>query len=120
MNSQILAPFQRKVGPMGSHVSGGQRQRIAIARALLRRPLVLMMDEGTSALDAENEERVLNSLDIVMKGKTIINITHHMETTERMDKILTVKNGKIHEEGSFRKLKEKGEYFNYLFKTQND
>ena len=95
MNSEILAPFQRTVGPKGSHVSGGQRQRIAIARALLRKPNVLMMDEGTSALDADNEERVLNSIEDIMRGKTILNITHHMETTERMDKILTMKNGRV-------------------------
>ena len=71
-----MADLSRKVGPKGSHISGGQKQRIAIARTIIRNPSVLLLDEATSALDPENQEKVGQTLEKLMRGKTVLNITH--------------------------------------------
>jgi ATP-binding cassette, subfamily B (MDR/TAP), member 1 len=78
LNETYAEELGKVVGPKGSHVSGGQKQRIAIARAVLRHPAVLLLDEATSALDPENEAKVEQSLERIMKGKTSLNITHRL------------------------------------------
>lgn len=87
--------FQKNVGPKGSHMSGGQKQRIAIARAILRKPTVLLLDEATSALDPENEVKVQHSLDSIMKGKTVLNISHRLETIENSSMIFVLNKGRL-------------------------
>ena len=90
------------MGPKGSHVSGGQKQRIAIARTLLRHPKILLLDEATSALDPENEARVQESLEGIMKGKSSLNITHKLEQCQKVDKVVVISQGKVIEEGSYQ------------------
>ena len=91
----------------GGKLSGGQKQRIAIARAIIRRPSVLILDEATSALDEESQRKVQAALDNIMKDLTSIVIAHRLSTVEKCDRILVLENGRLVEEGAFNDLRTK-------------
>ena len=92
------------VGERGARVSGGQLQRLSLARALIKDPDILILDEATSALDINSEKYVQNTLNKIYNSKTIIAIAHRLSTIQKADKIFVIKNGTIHEEGSFHSL----------------
>jgi ATP-binding cassette subfamily B protein len=92
------------LGEQGAQLSGGQRQRVAIARALLRRPQVLLLDEGTSGLDSEVEESVLHTIKEYLPRSTVLLISHRLATVHRADKIVVIEDGKVIEEGSHAAL----------------
>lgn len=100
------------VGERGIKLSGGQRQRIAIARAILKNPSILILDEATSSLDAESEKVVQEALENLMQNRTSIIIAHRLATVRDVDRIYVLENGKIVEEGSHEELynKENGVY----------
>jgi len=108
--------FETVVGERGIKLSGGQRQRIAIARAILKDPSILILDEATSSLDAESEQLVQEALEELMKGRTSIIIAHRLATIRKVDKIYVIENGKIAEEGTHESLNsiEKGLYSNLI------
>ncbi len=112
--SEMPDGFNTMLGERGSRLSGGQRQRMAIARALLRNPDVLVLDEATSALDSVSEQLVQESLDKLMKGRTVIVIAHRLSTIERADQLVVLEKGRILELGSYADLIEsKGQLWKY-------
>ena len=87
--------YDSMIGDRGATLSGGQRQRIGIARALIRDNPILILDEPTAALDAESEELVIDALERLMKGRTVIAVAHRLSTLRDADKIVVIKDGVV-------------------------
>jgi subfamily B ATP-binding cassette protein MsbA len=110
--------YETMVGERGVTLSGGQRQRIAIARAIIRNSPILILDEPTSGLDASSEKLVLEALGRLTEGKTVIVITHHLETIIKADVIFTIKDGRIAERGEHQQLLAQGGIYAHLYEDQ--
>jgi ATP-binding cassette subfamily B protein len=107
------------VGNRGIRLSGGQRQRIALARALIRKPDLLILDEATSALDTESEQLIQNSIENVAKQTTILVIAHRLSTISKANQVYILKSGKIIENGTFDYLSNStGSELNNMLKMQ--
>lgn len=108
--------LQTLVGERGVKLSGGQRQRIAIARAILKDPAILILDEATSSLDAESEKLVQEALETLMENRTTIVIAHRLATIRRVDQIYVIREGQIAEAGTHEELvlRDEGIYSNLV------
>ncbi|KAF5022062.1 hypothetical protein F66182_5889 [Fusarium sp. NRRL 66182] len=106
---ELPSGYETECGPNGSRLSGGQRQRLVIARALVRRPKLLLLDESTSALDAESERALQEGLERVARGITVIAITHRLHTVRKADVIFMIEAGKVVEKGRHEELVERSE-----------
>jgi len=120
---QFIESFPDKmetvVGERGIKLSGGQRQRIAIARAILKDPAILILDEATSSLDAESEMLVQEALDELMEGRTTLIIAHRLATIRKVDKIFVIKDGAVIESGSHDELSDNDDgLYSHLLKLQ--
>ena len=115
---QLPMGYNTPVGERGGSLSGGQRQRIAIARTVLQNPRVLIMDEATSALDVDTERKVCLNLMEALRNRTVLFITHRLNTIRSADRILLMHQGSLSEDGSHAELMElKGRYYT-LFRQQ--
>jgi subfamily B ATP-binding cassette protein MsbA len=110
--------YETEVGERGAKLSGGERQRIAIARAVLRDPRLLILDEATSSLDAETEVLIREALEKLMKGRTTFIIAHRLYTVEKVDRVVVLEKGRIAELGSHRELLAKGGLYQHLYELQ--
>jgi ATP-binding cassette subfamily B protein len=112
--------YQTIVGERGIGLSGGQKQRIAIARALLLNPRILIMDDSTSAVDAETEYKIQQALDELMQGRTSFVIAQRISTVRNADKILVLEQGKLAAEGAHQELMQTSELYVEILETQFD
>ena len=110
--------YRTMIGENGSALSGGERQRISIARALLKDSPVILLDEATASLDAENETHIQRAISRLVKGKTVLIIAHRMRTVEGADKLVLLKDGKVAEQGSPEELLAKGGIYAKMCKLQ--
>ena len=110
--------FEQQVGEKGARLSGGQRQRIALARALLVNPRILLLDEGTSALDYESEAAIMANMAAIRRGRTLISIAHRLNTLREADRILVMEAGQIVESGSHDELLAREGLYARLWRQQ--
>ncbi|GAC1458911.1 MAG: hypothetical protein PVSMB2_16110 [Ktedonobacteraceae bacterium] len=111
--------YETKVREQGKNFSGGQRQRLAIARAILRDAAILILDEPTASLDVEAEAEVMRALDTLIVGRTVLMISHRLNTLGNVEEIIVLRDGGIVEQGSFKVLKQKAGVFAHLLEEQD-
>ena len=108
------------IGENGCELSGGERQRISIARAFLKNSPVILLDEATASLDAENETAIQRALSSLIKDKTVLIIAHRMRTVENADKIVVLSGGHVAEEGRPDELMERRGIFSHMVALQKE
>ncbi|MGA8055267.1 MAG: ATP-binding cassette domain-containing protein, partial [Burkholderiales bacterium] len=116
--SRMPHGYDSVVGERGDTLSGGQRQRIGIARAVIRNSPIMILDEPTAALDTESERLVIEGLQRLMKGRTVIMIAHRLSTIRDADKIIVLKDGVVAEEGTNDALIARGGVYAELHRIQ--
>lgn len=110
--------YETILGERGITLSGGQKQRVSIARAIIKNPEILLLDDCLSAVDTETEEAILNNLETITKDKTTIIVSHRVSSAKNTDKIIILDNGKIVQEGTHNQLVNQEGYYSVLYLKQ--
>ncbi len=110
--------YDTRIGSGGKSLSGGERQRLSIARAVLKDPKILILDEATAAMDTETERKIQNAIEALSRGRTTITIAHRLSTLRNADKLIVIENGKTVESGTHKELLEKRGIYHRLYKLQ--
>lgn len=110
--------FETRVGERGITLSGGQKQRVSIARAIVREPKILMLDDALSAVDTKTENNILTSLKRIMRSRTTVIISHRVSSAKLANKIIVLVDGRIAEEGTHESLLAKGGFYKELYEKQ--
>jgi ATP-binding cassette, subfamily B, multidrug efflux pump len=110
--------FETRIGERGVTLSGGQKQRVSIARAIVREPGILILDDSLSAVDTKTENTILNSLKAIMENRTSIIISHRVSSAKLADKILLMDDGKVIEQGTHESLMEAGGMYREMYERQ--
>ncbi|HRX94809.1 MAG TPA: ATP-binding cassette domain-containing protein, partial [Chitinophagaceae bacterium] len=110
--------YQSNIGDRGSKLSGGERQRLTIARAVLKNPPILILDEATSSLDTESERLVQDAINNMMQNRTSIVIAHRLSTIRHADEIIVLQKGKIVERGNHDQLMVLNGFYKKLVEMQ--
>jgi ABC-type multidrug transport system fused ATPase/permease subunit len=118
--ARMAKGYDTMVGERGSTLSGGQRQRLGIARVMVRNSPILLLDEPTAALDSESEKLVIEALERLMKGRTVITIAHRLSTIRDADKIIVIDGGTVAESGTHDELMTMNRIYAALHRTQFD
>lgn len=111
--------YDTLIGENGSKLSGGERQRISIARAFLKNAPIILLDEISASLDVENEMKIQESLNKLIKNKTVLVVSHRMKSIENVNKIIVMENGKIESQGSHMELIEKSKVYKTMVAKSN-
>jgi len=111
--------YDTLIGENGSKLSGGERQRISIARAFLKNAPIILLDEISASLDVENEMKIQESLNKLIKNKTVLVVSHRMKSIENVNKIIVMENGKIESQGSHIELLEKSKVYKSMVSKSN-
>jgi len=107
--------YNTPIGEGGQSLSGGERQRLSIARAIIKNPEILILDEATSSLDVETESLIQESLNRITKGRTTIAIAHRLSTLRNADRLVVLKDGGVAEVGTHAELlRQKGIYYDLV------
>ena len=111
--------YDTLIGENGAELSGGERQRLSIARAFLKDAPILLLDEVSASLDVDNEKKIQDSLNKLVKDKTVVVVSHRMKSIENVDKIVVLEDGRVESQGSHKELLEKSPvYKNLVEKTK--
>ena len=117
--SEMENGYDTIIGEGGSTLSGGEKQRISIARAMIKNAPILLLDESTSSLDADNEKEINHAIDMLMKERTVIVIAHRLNTIRNADSILVLDKGEILEQGTHKSLVKQGGWYAHMIEEQD-
>jgi len=120
IESELPHGYETIVGPLGGQLSGGQRQRISLARAILRNPSILILDEATSQVDLESEQLIQKVLEKFVRDRTVVIITHRLSTLVLADRIAVMQDGRILDIGTHNELIARCELYRRLYEIQFD
>jgi len=115
---RLAGGYETVIGDRGARLSGGEKQRIAIARALLKNPPILILDEATSQLDADSEKIVQQALEQLIQGRTVFIVAHRLSTVKSASRIIVMDKGRIVEKGTHQELLEKNGLYKRIYSMQ--